>query len=124
MFHMSLKIASDFLIAFIKLQKATFSFVMSVCPSVHPYGTSWLPLDGILVNLILELFSKIVKKIQVLLKSTRITGTVHEVVFTVMTVSPQILRRMRNVLDKSCRENKNTHFMFTNFFTKIVPFIR
>ena len=23
---------------------------------------------------------------------------------------------MRNVLDKSCRENQNTHFMFNNFF--------
>ena len=23
---------------------------------------------------------------------------------------------MRNVLDKICRENKNTHFMFNNFF--------
>ena len=23
---------------------------------------------------------------------------------------------MRNVLDKSCRENQNTHFMFSNFF--------
>jgi hypothetical protein len=22
---------------------------------------------------------------------------------------------MRNVLDKSCRENQNTHFMFNNF---------
>ena len=85
---MSHKIASDFLVAIIKLRKATFSFVMFVCPSVRQYGTSWLPLDGILLNLILELFSKTVKKIQVLL-------------------SPQILRRMRNVLDKSCRENQN-----------------
>jgi len=23
---------------------------------------------------------------------------------------------MRNVLDKSCRENQNTHFVFSNFF--------
>ena len=23
---------------------------------------------------------------------------------------------MRNILDKSCRENQNTHFMFSNFF--------
>ena len=26
---------------------------------------------------------------------------------------------MRNVLDKSCRENQNTHFMFSNFFRKL-----
>ena len=25
---------------------------------------------------------------------------------------------MRNVLDKSCRENRNTHFIFKNFFSK------
>ena len=25
---------------------------------------------------------------------------------------------MRNVLDKSCRENQNTHFMFNNFFSE------
>jgi hypothetical protein len=31
---------------------------------------------------------------------------------------------MRNVSDKSYRENKNTHFTFNNFFPKIVPFIR
>jgi hypothetical protein len=25
---------------------------------------------------------------------------------------------MRNVSDKSCKENQNTHFMFNNFFFK------
>jgi hypothetical protein len=25
---------------------------------------------------------------------------------------------MRNVLDKSCREDQNTHFMFNNFFSE------
>jgi hypothetical protein len=33
-----------------------------------------------------------------------------------MTVSHQILLRIRNVSDKSCRENKSAHFMFSNFF--------
>ena len=28
---------------------------------------------------------------------------------------------MRNVSDKNCRESQNTHFMFNNFFLKIVP---
>jgi len=31
---------------------------------------------------------------------------------------------MRNVSDKSCKENQNTHFVFSNFFPKIVPFMR
>jgi hypothetical protein len=36
----------------------------------------------------------------------RITGTVHEDYYTFMTVSLLILFRMKNVLDKSCRENQ------------------
>ena len=34
---------------------------------------------------------------------------------TFMIISRWILLRMRNVSDKSCRENQNTHFMFNNF---------
>jgi len=30
---------------------------------------------------------------------------------------------MRNFSDKGCRENQNTHCMFNNFFSKIVPFV-
>jgi hypothetical protein len=50
------------------------------------------------------------------------TGTLHEDVFTFITISRLILLRMRNVLDKSCRENQNTHFVFNNCIPKIVPF--
>ena len=28
---------------------------------------------------------------------------------------------MRNVLDKSCKENENTHFIFNNSFRKLHP---
>ena len=31
-------------------------------------------------------------------------------------ISRSFLLRLRNVSDKSCRENQNTHFMFNNFF--------
>ena len=40
------------------------------------------------------------------------------------TISYWILRRMRSVSNKSCRENENTHFMFSTLFPKIVPFMR
>jgi hypothetical protein len=33
-------------------------------------------------------------------------------------ISRSILRRMRNVSDKSCRGNKNTHFVFNTFFSE------
>jgi len=31
---------------------------------------------------------------------------------------------MRNVSDKSSRENQNTHLTISNFFFQIVPFMR
>jgi hypothetical protein len=43
---------------------------------------------------------------------------------TLMVVSRSILLTMRNVLDKICIENQNTHCMFNNFFSpKIVPLL-
>jgi hypothetical protein len=38
-------------------------------------------------------------------------------------ISLWIILRMRSVLDKSYRENQNTHFMLNNFFSKIVSFM-
>jgi len=32
--------------------------------------------------------------------------------------------RVKNVSDKSYRENQNTYFVFSNFFSKIVPLMR
>jgi hypothetical protein len=40
----------------------------------------------------------------------------HEDVFTFIAIARWILLRIRNVLDKSSRENQNTHFIFRNFF--------
>jgi hypothetical protein len=33
-----------------------------------------------------------------------------------VTIRRSVLRRMRKVSDKRCRENQNTHFVFSNFF--------
>jgi len=45
-FHRLLVFLFSYLLgAFAKLRKATTSFVMSVCPSVRPPGTTWFPLD-------------------------------------------------------------------------------
>jgi hypothetical protein len=52
------------------------------------------------------------------------TGYLHEYLCMFMIISRSILLRMRNVSDKSCRENQNTHFCFLSFFPKIVPFVR
>ena len=45
---------------------------------------------------------------------TRITGTFHEDRYTFLIISRSVLLRMRNVSDKICTENQNTHFGFCN----------
>jgi len=44
----------------------------------------------------------------------------HEDLGIFMIVPRWILLRTRNVSDNSCRENQNTHFMFSDFFPKIM----
>jgi len=36
--------------------------------------------------------------------------------YTFLIISRWIVLRMKNVYDKICRENQNTHFTFSNFF--------
>ena len=43
--------------------------------------------------------------------------------YTILIISRSVLFRMRNVSDKCCRENQNTHFVFNNVFPEIVPFM-
>ena len=37
-----------------------------------------------------------------------------------MIISRSVLIKMKNVSDKSCSENQNTHFMSNNFFNRVV----
>jgi hypothetical protein len=46
----------------------------------------------------------------------RSTGTLHKYHYKVRIISHTLLLRMRNVSDKSFRENENTHFMFGKIF--------
>jgi len=57
------------------------------------------------------IFQKSVKKIQVFIKNLTIMVTLHEDLCTCMRICCQILLRMRNISDKSCIENEDTHFM-------------
>jgi hypothetical protein len=50
-------------------------------------------------------------------------GTLYEDTCTFIIISCRICLKMRNVADKSCTENQNTHCMCNNFFPKIVPFM-
>ena len=44
------------------------------------------------------------------------TGILHEDQYTFLIISRSVTLRMRNVSDKICRGNQNTHFVFIKFF--------
>jgi hypothetical protein len=99
------------------------SVCLSVCPSVRmeQLGTHWTDFHYIWH---LSVFRKSVKKIQVSLKSDKNNGYFTWRPIYIFCLSRSVLLRTRNVSDKSCRENQNTHFMCNNFSSKIVPFVR
>jgi hypothetical protein len=66
----------------------------------------------------LSTFRNSVDKIQVSLKSDKITGTLNDQQYTLLFVSHSILLGTRNVSHKSCRANQNTYFMSNNFFRR------
>jgi len=52
---------------------------------------------------------------------TGIKGILHDYQYTFFIISRSVLLGMKNVSDKSCRENLNVYFMFNNFFfSKII----
>jgi hypothetical protein len=70
-------------------------------------------------------FENLLRKLQFLQNLTRTTVTSHEDQYTFLIISRSFLLRMRNALDRSCRGNQNTLFMFNNIiFPKIVPLAR
>ena len=52
--------------------------------------------------------------VQVPLKSDKNKGSLHGVQYTFVIISRRIFLRMRNISDKICTGNPNTHFMFSN----------
>ena len=66
----------------------------------------------------LKLFRKYIKIVRVSLKSDNNNGTLHEDLCRFIIISRAIILRIRNVSDKSCGENQNTHFMSNKFFSE------
>ena len=101
--------------AIVKLREATISFVISVRPSAWnnsaPTGRIFMKFD---LCWFLETLSR---KFNFHYNLTRMTGTLHEDQFTF--ISRSVLLRMRNVSGKSCRANRNTHFVFSNSDTSL-----
>jgi hypothetical protein len=77
---------------------------------VEQLGCHWADFHEILY---LNVFSKICRE-----NSSVVKICLTCILFTFMTIFRRIILRMINILDKSCRENQNTHFMFNNFFSR------
>jgi len=86
-------------------------------PLSSPQGTTRLPLDGYSWSFVFENFSKNpTRKYKLHHNLTTITATLHTDRYTFLIISRTVLLTMRNVSDKSCTENQNTHFVFSNVF--------
>jgi len=103
------------------LRKATISVVMSVRPFVRMEQLSSHCTDFHEISYS-SIFRKTVKKTEVSLKSEKKTGTLREDQYTFLIISRSVLLRIRNVSDKSCRGNQNTHLIFSNFFSIVCRF--
>jgi len=68
-------------------------------------------------------FENLLRKLKFNESLARITGTLRDVC-TFVTISGKILHRVRNSTHKSYIENQNKHFIFNNFFSEVVPFMR
>jgi hypothetical protein len=105
-----------------KLQKVTK--VMSVCLSSrnNSVPTVWI----VMKFDICIFFENMSRKFKFHENLTRIMGTLQENEHTFMIISHSVFFRIRNAADKSCRENQNMHFMFSNFLLllKIMLFVR
>jgi len=86
-----------------------------VCPSirVEQHCSHWMDFCEIW-------FENLSRKFRFHYNLTRITGNLHEDLCTFLIIFSWILLIMRNLSDKSCRENQNISFIFP----KIVPFMR
>ena len=94
-------------------RKTTISFVMSVCLSTwKQLGSHWMDFCDIWY---LNIFLKSVEKIQFSLKSDKNNGYfawIPEYIYDISLNSSY----NEKIWDKSCRENKSTHFCSITFF--------
>ena len=103
----------SFVDAFAKLRKETINYFMSVRPltwnNSAPTGLIFMIPD------ISEVFKNLSRKFKFNQNRTRKKGyfTLRPI-YIFLIISRSFLPRMRNVADKSCREN--TQFVFSNFF--------
>jgi hypothetical protein len=128
---------SGILGAYAKLRKAIISFVIFPSVRFEQLDLHW---TDFIENSYLSIFRKSVDKIGVALKSDNngyftwipicicniyiIYIYIYWYNIYILITSRRVLLRIKNISEKSCTENKNTHFVLNNVFSKIVPFMR
>ena len=97
-----------FLGALVKLRKATVGLVTLSfrMEQLGSHRTDFLEISH------LRGFLQCVENIQVYLNSDESKGYFKSITMYICDLSNSILLKMRNILDKICRENQNMHFKF------------
>jgi hypothetical protein len=116
------KIFTPFVGAFRKIAKSDYK-LCHVRPSVRPLqkiGSHWTDFYGISFWRIFENMSK---KYGFHPNQWIMSGTLHEEVHTLMIMFRSIFLE-RDTLQTKVIQKIKTHFVFNNFFSKILPFMR
>ena len=100
------------------------SSCLSVRPPVSPHETTRVPLDGFSRNLVFEYYSKSFRENSSFIIIGNEEGYFAWRPIDFSIISHSVLLRMKNISNKSCRETRNTHFMFNDVSPKIMPFMR
>jgi hypothetical protein len=101
------------------IDSSWLSVCLFVCPSFRPHGTIRLPLDRFSRNLMFRYFSKICSENSSFIKIWQEQWVLYiKDQYKYMIISSSVILRVRNISDKCCRENPNTHFTFINFFVE------
>jgi len=61
-------------------------------------------------------FENLSRKLKFHYNRTITAGTLRTDRYTFLITSHSVLVRMKNISNKTCRENQNTHFVFSDFF--------
>ena len=106
----------------------SFYYLCQVCPSVRTEQLSSRSTDFDEIYYLI-IFEKSIEKDQVPLKYeknnvyfTRKPICIY--IYINFFISRSVLHAMYIISDRRCRENQNTHVMFSNCFSKIAPFVR
>jgi len=97
------------------LQNREKLLLVLLCPSTRnsSASTGWIFTKFYIWRFFENLSRKLMS-----LNSDKNRGILHDNHYTFLIIYCSVLHKMRNVTDKSCRENQNTHFMINFFFDK------